>query len=288
MKTPTKTQSARTTEAARQARRRERFLSKTHANGNIQRFIGEALKYLRPEQIEELVTILMQFSSSSRHLQDGIITAEELIRVFTKDASQGAFISSSASETYEQSKFHFTTLSEGDSQAVIEAAKDRIALDLQRKLTILFSEKLGTQVQRIVEQEPRGASRESLLPTAVKDDISVNTYGKQHREGKMSDKVQDAIRKGEHPGAFIYRELIRPSGQTLEFIANKIGVHWTSLSYLKNGRTNLSLEMAAKLSHYFGKYSTQQLLAIQSVQDAKKADQDYLASLPHHQNPSPL
>ncbi len=287
MKKPTTTQSARVSQAATVAKRRVSFLSKTNSNGNIQRFVSEALKYLHPEQIEELVKILMQFSSSARHLQDGIITAEELLHVFTKDTSQGAFVSSSASETYEQSSFHFTPLSEGGALTVIQAAKDRIALELQRKLTRLFSEKLDAQVQRIVEQETQGASRESLLPEVEKRAIENQPYGKQQRAAEMSDRLQEAIRKGEHPGRFIYRELIEPSGKTFEAIANDIGTFWTRISCLKNERSSLSPAMAAKLSHYFGKYSTQQLLNLQAAHDAKKADQAYLASLHKTDEPTP-
>lgn len=261
-------------------------VSKTHFNGNIQRFVSEALKYLRPEQIEELIKILMEFSSSARHLEDGIITAEELIHVFTKDTSQGGFTSCSASETHEQSSFHFTPLSEGNGRTVIAAAKDRIALDLQKKLTRLFSEKLGIQVQRIVEHEPRGTYREIPLPAAGKDEISESTYGKQTRAAEMSDKVKDAIKKGVHPGKFVFDELIYPSRETLEHIAEKIDVHWVTLSSLKNGRRNLSPQLASKLSRYFQKYSTVELLMIQAGHDAMKADQQVIG-LHEEKDPTP-
>lgn len=164
-----------------------------------------------------------------------------------------------------------------------------------------YTSPLSLQTTVLIEEEgerPRFVRQvdqpENRLPAEEKRAIENQPYGKKPRAAEMSDKLQDAIKKGEHPGAFIQRELIGPSEQTLEFIADKLGVHWCSLSYLKNGRYKLSPEMAAKLSHYFSqytqlpKYSTQQLLTIQAAHDAKKADQDYLASLPQHKDPTPV
>jgi addiction module HigA family antidote len=139
-------------------------------------------------------------------------------------------------------------------------------------------------LQRIQKQYE---SHQSLLPQEEKCAIENQTYGKQPRAAEMSDKIREAIAKGEHPGAFIQRELIRPSGLKLEFIAEKIGVHAVTLSSLQNSRRSLSPELAAKLSSYFHTYSTLDLLTIQAGHDARKADQE-LIGLPEEKNPTPV
>lgn len=137
--------------------------------------------------------------------------------------------------------------------------------------------------------ESTTAQPENRLPHHRKDAISKNTYVNKRREEEMrASKLQDAIKNGEHVGSFIQRELIEPSGRTLEFIADKLSVHWTSISYMRKGRYKLSPEMASKLSHYFGTYSTEELLTVQAAHDAKKADQAYLASLAKRDDPAPV
>jgi addiction module HigA family antidote len=139
-------------------------------------------------------------------------------------------------------------------------------------------------LQRIQAQY---CSHQILLPEVEKRGIENQPYGKLVCIEQMSEKVQDAIKKGMSAGEFIRQEMIRPSGQKQEDIAAKIHVHQASLSYMLNGKTSLSPEMAAKLSHHFQTYTTQELLTLQAVNDAKKADRDYSASLPKHKDPTP-
>lgn len=142
-------------------------------------------------------------------------------------------------------------------------------------------------IQYLQGKVGQAAAPEILLPAEEKRVIENQPYGKQPRAAEMSEKLRDAIEKGEHPGAFIYRELIRPSKQTLQTLAREIGVHYNSLTYLKTEQTSLSPEMASKLSRYFQKYSTVELLMVQAGHDAKKADQEFLIGLPEHKDPTP-
>ena len=148
-------------------------------------------------------------------------------------------------------------------KAAVKEVVNRITSNLEKELTALFSEVVAQRLQRI-EQHPA-------------------PY-----ETDMQRKIRESIESGEHPVEFICRELIEPSGQKLQFIANKIGIHPKSLTYLNTQQRSLSPKMAAKLSHYFGTYTTQQLLSLQSAHDAKKADQTYESGLSQNDDPAPV
>ena len=55
-----------------------------------------------------------------------------------------------------------------------------------------------------------------------------------------------------HPGGFVFRQCIEPSGQTITQVAAALGVTRTTLSELIHGKRGISPEMAIRLSKVFG------------------------------------
>ena len=55
-----------------------------------------------------------------------------------------------------------------------------------------------------------------------------------------------------HPGGFVFRQCIEPSGLTITQVAAALGVTRTTLSELINGKRGISPEMAIRLSKIFG------------------------------------
>ena len=55
-----------------------------------------------------------------------------------------------------------------------------------------------------------------------------------------------------HPGGFVLRECIEPSGLNITQAAAALGVTRTTLSELVNGKRGISPEMAVRLSKVFG------------------------------------
>jgi addiction module HigA family antidote len=55
-----------------------------------------------------------------------------------------------------------------------------------------------------------------------------------------------------HPGGFVFRQCIEPSGLTITDAATAPGVTRTTLSELVNERRGISPEMAVRLSKVFG------------------------------------
>lgn len=239
----------------------------------------------RLEQLREKFTRLTQFVESSPYVRKTKIPYVQILEMTRNRDLSEITARVSALESYEYSKFSVSDISHEVLQAALTVAKERILLIETIESTEEFLDKLA---KNFLTTDGPEASSQTILPKEEKRAIENQPYGKQPRAAEMSDKIQDAIRKGEHPGAFIQRELIGPSEQTLESIAEKLGVHWTSISYMRKGRYKLSPEMAAKLSHYFKKYTTEELLTLQAAHDAKKADQAYLASLPEHKDPTPV
>lgn len=245
----------------------------------------------RLEQLREKFARLTQFVESSPYVRKTKLTYVKILEMTRNRDLSEITARVTALEAYEYSKFSLSDISHEVLQAALTAAKERILLGETMESTEEFLDKLA---KNLITTDGPEASSQTILPKEEKRVIENQPYGKQRRAAEMSDKLQDAIEKGEHPGTFIQRELIGPSEQTLEDIADKIDVHWTSLSYLRTKRTGLSPALAAKLSHYFAqyahlpKYSTQQLLTVQAAHDAKKADQKYLASPPQPKTPTPV
>lgn len=236
----------------------ESALTKTYFNAKVQKLTEEAAD-LPPDQRTKLIKLLMQSSPPSRPLPGRRNTYADYYQKFMDDALAEGYIPerSSQLDSGSRGKELLPRL-----PVLVEGVKSRQALSKQE----------------ILERLRQGAPQ-TILPTEAKDEIRKGTYVKQPSAAEMSDKVQEAIKNGEHVGSFIERELIKPSGRTLEFIGDKLGIHWKSISRMAKGQYKLSSEMAASLAHYFGTYSTQDLLSIQAAHDAKKADQAYLASL---------
>jgi antitoxin HigA-1 len=55
-----------------------------------------------------------------------------------------------------------------------------------------------------------------------------------------------------HPGGFVLRQCIEPSGLTITAAAKALGITRTTLSELVNERRGISPEMAVRLSQVFG------------------------------------
>jgi len=55
-----------------------------------------------------------------------------------------------------------------------------------------------------------------------------------------------------HPGGFVFRQCIEPSGLTITQVAAALGVTRTTLSELINEKRGISPEMAIRLSKLFG------------------------------------
>ena len=55
-----------------------------------------------------------------------------------------------------------------------------------------------------------------------------------------------------HPGGFVLRQCIEPSGLTITDAAAALGVTRSTLSELVNGKRGISPEMAVRLSQVFG------------------------------------
>ena len=55
-----------------------------------------------------------------------------------------------------------------------------------------------------------------------------------------------------HPGGFVLRQCIEPSGLSITAAAAALGVTRTTLSELVNGKRGISPEMAVRLSKVFG------------------------------------
>lgn len=182
----------------------------------------------------------------------------------------------SALLSYERSNCSSSVQPHRISRSTAQAGKESLLLHEELKAQRAVIEELFQQFMR---EEPQSDPPKILLPQEEKRAIENQPYGKLVCIEQMSEKVQEAIKKGMSAGEFIRQEMIRPSGQKQEDIAAKIHVHQASLSYMLNGKTSLSPEMAAKLSHHFQTYTTQELLTLQAVNDAKKADRDYSASL---------
>ena len=60
------------------------------------------------------------------------------------------------------------------------------------------------------------------------------------------------MKKPPHPGGFVRRQCIEPSGMTITKAARVLGVTRTTLSELVNERRGISPEMAVRLSQVFG------------------------------------
>jgi plasmid maintenance system antidote protein VapI len=281
MKKPTTKRPASFSETSRLFRKRERFLlSKEIAKP---RDISERKLNLQVEAVKEEIEQFVHGSTFSGSVEEKINNYKHYIEnAISKDD-----VSASGWELYGHIRFLYGDKSPEDLRAAARAYRKSIQLDDTKPRPKLLLEEVTQQLRRAGR---RGVQHQTILPADEKSVIENQPYGKQ-RAAEMSEKVREAIEKGEHVGAFIQRELIGPSGQTLEFIAEKLGVHWTSISYMRKGRYKLSPELAANLSHYFNeKYTTQELLTIQAVHDAKKADQQLqaqLASLPQKDEPTP-
>ncbi len=95
----------------------------------------------------------------------------------------------------------------------------------------------------------------------------------------LAKKIQEAIDRREQPGPFIKREMIEPSGQTQKFIAEQIDVHPNTITYLVRGKSDLSADMAVRLSWYFNGCSDDQLMEMQKQYDLDKARKKVLPIL---------
>ncbi len=60
------------------------------------------------------------------------------------------------------------------------------------------------------------------------------------------------MKRPPHPGGFVLRQCIQPSGLTITAAAAALGVTRTTLSELVNERRGISPEMAVRLSLVFG------------------------------------
>ena len=60
------------------------------------------------------------------------------------------------------------------------------------------------------------------------------------------------MRNPPHPGGFVLRQCIEPSGLTITQAAAALGVTRTTLSELVNEKRGISPEMAVRLSQVFG------------------------------------
>ena len=60
------------------------------------------------------------------------------------------------------------------------------------------------------------------------------------------------MKKPPHPGGFVLRQCIEPSGLTITAAASALGVTRTTLSELVNEKRGISPEMAVRLSQVFG------------------------------------
>ena len=265
------------------------FLAETYASGQEQESEVElipetGLIRTRLQELKERLRLFTQviesypYSQEIRNSYKG--TIERIEGIISKlDTRVSALLS------YERSNCSSSVQPHRISHATAQAAKERLLLHEELKAETSVIEHL---FQGFIGEKPQGDSYENLLPHEEKRGIENQPYGKQLREAEMSEKVRDAIEKGEHVGEFIQREMIGPSEKTLDFIAGELGVYWTSISYVRNGRYKLSPEMAAKLSHYFKNCTTVELLMIQAAHDAAKADQAYLASLHKKDDPTPV
>jgi addiction module HigA family antidote len=64
----------------------------------------------------------------------------------------------------------------------------------------------------------------------------------------MDDDKLDVI----SPGAILYEEFMEPLGITAYKLAKDIQVQQTAISQILNGKRRLSVDMALRLSRYFG------------------------------------
>jgi addiction module HigA family antidote len=81
------------------------------------------------------------------------------------------------------------------------------------------------------------------------------------------------MKKPPHPGGFVFRQCIEPSGLTITQVASALGVTRTTLSELVNGKRGISAEMAVRLSKLFGG-SAASWLTQQAHYDLSQIDAD--------------
>lgn len=85
----------------------------------------------------------------------------------------------------------------------------------------------------------------------------------------MSKSSEDE-NKVPHPGAFVKREIIKPSGLNVNETADLLGIRNSSLSKIIIGESDLSLEMCCRLEILFGA-NAEELATMQMLYDLEKA-----------------
>jgi len=78
--------------------------------------------------------------------------------------------------------------------------------------------------------------------------------------------------KPSHPGAFVRRQILEPLGLSISRAAEILDVRRATLSYLVNGKTALSPEMALRLEKAFD-IKMDFLLRMQALYDAARMRQ---------------
>lgn len=74
-----------------------------------------------------------------------------------------------------------------------------------------------------------------------------------------------------HPGAFLKEAYLEPTGMTVTELANKLGVAKTTVSRLVTSKSELSYEMAIRLSKVFER-TPEGWMALQTAYGLKQAE----------------
>ncbi len=86
----------------------------------------------------------------------------------------------------------------------------------------------------------------------------------------MTIRAEVRLKTPVHPGAFIRSEVVEPMGLSVTAASQILGVTRAALSMFLNGRSNLSPDMAIRLSKAFG-LSLDTLMGMQSAYDIAQA-----------------